>query len=99
MTEIQNTLQLLKAHATELAGDGCERMPAGLMSCLMMVNNRILTAAIIENGGKLRISAESVREMFRTAKHVVAVAHEDDSVTLSLAPKEEIIANSDLMAL
>jgi hypothetical protein len=99
MTEIQNTLQLLKAHAHELAGDGCEGMPAGLISCLMMVNNRILTAAIIENGGKLRISAESVRTMFQTTKHVVALAHEDDSVTLSLAPKEEVIANSNLMAL
>jgi hypothetical protein len=98
MTEIQNTLQLLKAHATELA-EGCGRMPAGLISCLMMVNNRILTAAIIENGGQLKISAESVRAMFQTAKHVVAIAHEDDSVTLSLAPKEDIIANSDVMAL
>jgi hypothetical protein len=97
MTEIQNTLQLLKAHARELAG--AERIPAGLISCLMMVNNRILTAAIIENGGQLKISAESIHAMFRTAKHVVAVADDDDSVTLSLVPKEEVIANSDLMAL
>jgi hypothetical protein len=99
MTEIQNTLQLLKAHAHELAIGGCESMPAGLISCLMMANNRILTAAIIENGGKLKISAESVRAMFRTSQHVVAAAHDDDSVMLSLAPKAEVIANSDLMAL
>ena len=99
MTEIQNTLQLLKAHAHQLAGESCKDMPAGLISCLMMVNNRILTAAIIENGGQLKISAKSVQAMFRTANHVVALAHTDDSVTLSLAPKEEVIANSDLMAL
>src|ERR1700722_8482555 len=99
MTEIQSTLQLLKTHAHELAGAGDERIPAGLISCLMMVNNRILTAAIIENGGKLKISAESVHAMSRTAKHVVAVADDDDSVTLSLVPKEDVIANSELMAL
>ena len=99
MTETQNTLQQLKAHAHELAGNGRDDMPAGLISCLMMVNNRILTAAIIENGGKLKISAKSVHAMFRTAQHVVAVADADDSVTLSLAPKEDIIANSNLMAL
>ncbi len=99
MTEIQNTLQLLKAHAHELVGDDASSMPPGLLSRRMMVNNRILTAAIIENGGKLNISAASVREMFQTSKHVVAIAHHDDSVTLSLAPKEEVMANAELMAL
>jgi hypothetical protein len=74
-------------------------MPAEVVCSVMVVNNRILTAAIIENGGKLVISPESVHEMLTGVKHIVAVTNEDESITLSLALKEEILANEQGMPL
>jgi hypothetical protein len=49
------TLEMLKVYARGVCSEICENAPE-LLCSVMMANNRVLTAAIIENGGKLVIS-------------------------------------------
>jgi hypothetical protein len=65
----------------------------------MVANNRILAAAIIENGGKLTISPDAVHEMLANSGHVFALAAQDGSLTLRLASKDEILSRPEAMAL
>ena len=74
-------------------------MPLGVVRSIMLANNRILAAAIVENGGELRISSESVHEILTTASHVMAVAVEDGALSITLASKDEIIAKPEALAL
>jgi hypothetical protein len=89
-----NNLEMLKAYARGCASGASEKMPSDLMGAVMLANNRLLAAAIIENGGKLGISSNSVHEMPTTASHVVAVAAEDGSLAITLASKDEIIGKT-----
>ncbi len=94
-----NTVEMLKAYVREASTDVGEKMPLKIARSIMVANNRILAAAIIENGGKLLISPDAVFEMLTNNGHVVAVSNEDGSLTVTLASKEEILAKSDVMAL
>lgn len=94
-----NTLEMLKAYARQVSSGACEKMPSQMVCSVMVANNRILAAAIIENGGKLIISPGAVHEMLATNGHVVAMAAQDGSFTLSLASKDEILSIPEAMAL
>ena len=76
------------------------KMPPEVVSALMTANNRMLKAAIIENGGQLTITPESFYEMFHNKLHVVASSDEDGNIKLSLAGKETVNhPESELMPL
>ena len=94
-----NTLEMLKTYAREISPGVCETIPSEVVCSVMLANNWILAAAIIESGGKLLISSESVCEMLTGSTHVVAVTAEDGSLTVSLAAKDEILSNPEAMAL
>jgi hypothetical protein len=94
-----NTLEMLKVYARGVCSEISEKMPPELLCSVMMANNRVLTAAIIENGGKLVISPDSVSEMLTNIAHVCAVANEDGSLTLTLAAKDDIIAKPEALPL
>jgi hypothetical protein len=93
------TLEVLTAFVRGVASGVCEKMPTEIVCSVMLANNRILAAAVIENGGKLTISPDSLHEMLTTTSHVVAVASEDGSLAIILASKEEIITNPTVFAL
>jgi hypothetical protein len=94
-----STLDVLTAYVRGVSSGVCEEMPSEIVYSVMLANNRILAAAVIEYGGKLMISPDSVHEMFTTASHVMAVAGEDGSLAITLASKDEIIANPKMFAL
>jgi hypothetical protein len=94
-----NTLEVLKAYARAGALGACNEMPLEVVRSIMLANNRILAAAIIESGGELRISSISIHEILTTASHVVAVATEDDALTITLASKDEIFTKPEALAL
>ena len=95
-----NTVKMLKTYARAVSADCWERMPGEMVHSVMVANNRILAAAVIQNGGKLHISTEAIHEMITaTDHHLIAVAEEDGSLTVSLAPKEAILATPEMMAL
>jgi hypothetical protein len=94
-----NTLDVLRAYVRGVSSGVCEEMPSEIVYSVMLANNRILAAAVIENGGKLMISPDSVHEMFTTTSHIMAVAVEDGSLAITLASKDEIIANPKVFAL
>ena len=66
-------------------------MPRSMVSSVMVANNRVLAAAMVQNGGELRISEEAMRESLSSKTHIVAVADDDGSLRLTFASKEEII--------
>ena len=94
-----STPDVLTAYARGVSSGVCEKMPPEIVCSVMLANNRILAAAVIENGGKLMISPDSVHEMFTTTRHVMAVAGEDGSLAITLASKDEIIANPKVFVL
>ena len=67
-----------------------QNMSPGIITEIMAANNRLLKAAIIQNGGELVISPESFYEMFQNSQHVVAYSDDAGNVKLSLASKESI---------
>lgn len=95
-----NTINVIQAYAYTAAAEMVHKLPSNLLAALMATNNRVLKAAIIEHGGELRISAESVCEMLENAAHVVAISEKDGTVRLSLAAKETADEpNSDVLPL
>jgi hypothetical protein len=94
-----NTLEMLKSYSRGVSGGICEKLPSDLVCSVMVANNRVLTAAIIENGGKMVISPDSVYEMLTSLKHIEAVANKDGSLTLSLVSKTQIIAKPEAVPL
>ena len=95
-----NTLKLLEAYVRSLSAEGCEQMPPDTICSVMIANNRILTAAVLENGGELTISTRSVHEMLTlNGSHLVATLNDDDSITVKLAAKSEILDRTEALAL
>ena len=66
------------------------KMDSNMIALLMAANNKVLKAAIIENGGKLVISPDSLHESFDNMEHVVASSDDTGSMTLVLAAKASI---------
>jgi len=100
MNESLNTLEMIEACAESVSTQIVEELPSLLLASTLEKDYRLLMAAIIEHGGTLRISPESVYESMRSARHVAATAGVDGSVNLTLATKEEILrAESDLVLL
>jgi len=100
MTEQIDTMQVLTSWAKHVTSDIAPDMPLEVLKAILFANNQILKAAIIENGGTLTISPDSVYEMLQNRHHVVAEATDDGFVTLSLAAKEDIAsAKHDLVPL
>jgi len=95
-----NTFDLLKVYSTKSSAEMQKRMDAGIIASLMSANNRVLKAAIIQNGGELVISPESLYRSFENMEHVVASSDDTGSIKLFLAAKESIDrAQLDLLPL
>jgi len=92
-----NTLQALKAYVR--AFGALDNMPPEVACSILLANNRILAAAVIENGGELNISSNSIHEILTPASHVMAVAAKDGSLKITVDSKDEIIAKSGALAL
>lgn len=88
-----NKPQMLEGYAG--AFGALDNMPSWVVHSIMLANNRILAAAIIENGGELNISSESVHENLTAAGNVMEVATEDGALTVTVASKDEIIAKPE----
>ena len=91
MNKSLSSLEVLKGFARIGSPDVSERMPRSMVSSVMVANNRVLAAAMVQNGGELRISEEAMRESLSSKTHIVAVADDDGSLRLTFASKEEII--------
>ena len=91
MNKRLSSLEVLKGFARIGSPDVSERMPRSMVSSVMVANNRVLAAAMVQNGGELRISEEAMRESLSSKTHIVAVADDDGSLRLTFASKEEII--------
>ncbi len=90
---------MLESYARGVSSGSGAKMPSKVARSVLVANNRILAAAIIENGGQLVISPNSVDEMFANKGHVVVVPNEDGSLTVTLASKDAILAQPEAMAL
>ena len=100
MNESLNTLEMIEACAESVSARIAEELPSQLLAATMEKDYRLLMAAIIENGGELLISPESVYRSMKSERHVAAVAGYDGSVKLTLATKDEILrAESGLVLL
>ena len=95
MNENLSSLEALKGFAEIVSTDISEHVPPGVVSSVMVANNRVLAAAIVQNGGELRISAEAIRESLASKTHIVAVTDDDGTLRLTFASKEEIIRASE----
>jgi hypothetical protein len=82
MNESLNSLEMIEAYAESVSAEMAEELPSQLLASIMEEDNCILTAAIIENGGELLISPESVYPAMTRMRHIVAAV---------IASKEEII--------
>jgi len=91
MNESLNTLEMIDVCAESVSAQIVEELPSRLLASIMEKDYRILMAAIIENGGEMLISSESVYKSMNSTRHVAAMAEEDGSIHLTLASKEEII--------
>ena len=91
MNKRLSSLEVLKGFARIGSPNVSERMPRNMVSSVMVANNRVLAAAMVQNGGELRISEEAMRESLSSKTHIVAVADDDGSLRLTFASKEEII--------
>jgi len=91
MNKSLSSLEVLKGFARIGSPDVSERMPRSMVSSVMVANNRVLAAAMVQNGGELRISEEAMRESLSSKTHIVAVAEDDGSLRLTFASKEEIL--------
>ena len=85
-----NTLDLVRACAKCSVAEMPAEISPDIITEIMAANNRLLKAAIIENGGELVISPESFYEIFQNKQHVVAWSDEAGNIRLSLAAKESI---------
>ena len=95
-----NTLDVIKACAHSTSAETARHLPPKVVASVMAANNRVLKAAIIENGGELRISSEAIFKTVGNPEHVVATTEEDGAIKLSLASKEEAAdPSSDVLPL
>jgi len=90
MNESLNTLEMIDVCAESVSAQIVEELPSQLLASIMEKDYRILMAALIENGGEMMISSESVYKSMNSTRHVAAVAEEDGSIKLTLASKEEL---------
>jgi hypothetical protein len=100
MNESLNTLEMIDVCAESVSSQIVEELPSQLLASIMEKDYRILMAAIIEHGGEMLVSSESVYKAMNSTRHVAAVAEEDGSIKLMLASTEEITrATSELVLL
>jgi len=90
MKESLNTLEMIDVCAESVSAQIVEELPSRLVASIMEKDYRILMAALIENGGEMLISPESVYKAMNSTRHVAATTGEDGSVKLKLATREEI---------
>jgi hypothetical protein len=93
-----DVLDVLKGYAETVSPEISAHIPRELLSSVMIANNRALAAAIVENGGELRISPDAVRVSLTTKTHIIATVGKEGALKLSFAPKDEIV-NAPLRAL
>jgi hypothetical protein len=91
MNKTLTTLDVLKGFADTVSIDASAQMPPDLMCSVMTANNRILAAAILQNGGELRVSQESIHASLASKTHIVAEPDTAGALKLTFATKEEII--------
>lgn len=89
MTTEPTALNVIKACAHTASVTMSSALPPEVLASVMAANNRVLKAAIIEHGGELRISRESIFETVGNPEHIVATADGDDAIKLALVSKKD----------